>query len=86
MQPRSKAAIWANDDSIPEAAKLVTLKAGRQPKENEVAEAPEEAAESDEEAELEYQDLPETETRKAEQRNSTAFNSEQPRGKCLISL
>lgn len=53
MQPRSKSAIWANDDSIPEAAQVARgQKAGRRAAEN-----PGKSSDTDEEDDAEFQDL-----------------------------
>ena len=56
MQPRSKSAIWANDDSIPEAAKV----AGRRSKGKSAPAKSVKTSDTDEEDDAEFQDLTET--------------------------
>ena len=53
MQPRSKSAIWANDDFIPQAAQIVKgQKSGKSATAN-----PDKSSDTDEEDDAEFQDL-----------------------------
>ena len=74
MQPRSKSAIWANDDSIPEAAKVASRKPGKTG-----LARPVKLSDTDEEDDAEFQDL--TEVAAAGDVSSSKAKKAVPNGK-----